>query len=158
MSFSKVSIVFALILISVIVFNFGESDEERIQRELEEKYKCFSIDDCLGKYEFQGARAFYGNGRNGYDYTPYLEKIVTAEAQYWCQNGNYKKAISVVEESNIGSSEKEDLKFKLILTAVDNYIEEANWLMARKFAIKSIEQQNFLLERINIAEKVLGDK
>ena len=77
-----------LFLISLMLFsckNYQQEKEEYFEEEIKpklvEKYKCYGVDDCLSKYEFQGAREFASEtAKFGYSWEAedINNKIITA--------------------------------------------------------------------------------
>jgi hypothetical protein len=80
-----------------------EQFETEVKPKLVEKYKCDNIDDCISKYQFEGARAYmgatlfdeFGENEEG------LRKITRAEITYLIENGELEKAKSVANESDM---------------------------------------------------------
>jgi hypothetical protein len=138
---SKTIHVALLILTLNILFSCGPSEEEieiekknKKHSELAEKYKCDNVEDCLSKYEFEGARAYYS-----YDGTDEFD-IVTAESQYWLKEKEYMKSLSIIEayslEEDHYQKAKTKLRFNTISSIIDDYIIERNFEKAKEYALR----------------------
>jgi hypothetical protein len=176
--------IFRLIyFIGVIVLfsSCGQSEEEK----LKEKYKCSSCEDCLTKYEFEGARAYLALA--DWREANFREEIavLTAEANYWVKEKDYERAIDIVEEFHLDGfeEEKQKVKFNVLSSIIDDYIYLKDFDNAKIYALKSSDdinlsgesksedpsawdeeseierwrsQQTELIERIQKAEKLLN--
>ena len=81
-----------------------EQFETEVKPKLVEKYNCDNIDDCISKYQFEGARAYMGATlfeHFGEEDEEGLRKITRAEISYLIENGELEKAKSVANESDM---------------------------------------------------------
>lgn len=153
-------------------------DQERDKKDaLLEKYNCSSLDDCLWKYEFEGARAYLSlKKESGYVHREGAEinKILDAEANYWVKEKEYKKALSVIDESadDYSGDNKREKRFKLLSLIIDELIEDGDFTQAKLYALKGSDehtiegwsdvrdeektQQKILLKKVEKAEKLLS--
>lgn len=154
-------------------------------KELEEKYKCNSVEDCLKKYEFEGAHAFCSLNSNSMGSEQELQ-LLNGESEYWLKEKDYLRAITIIDEFSIAGtrvhmeSDVREIKLKVFNKIIDNLIEERNFDKAKEFALKLSDvenddgydedffmrlssdktrkfksQQKVVLEKIETAEKLL---
>jgi hypothetical protein len=126
-----------IFLISACVSKY-ERDKENALKGVREKYSCISVDDCLSKYDFEAARAFMGAD----EFSEYenLRKIVEAESIYFAKNGDYERAISVIDEADMSHYIEEDIqkmKFKIYEISVNSFLEKGDYDNAKKWAMRS---------------------
>jgi hypothetical protein len=169
------------ILGGILIFSSSCSDPKI--KELEEKYKCNSFEDCLDKYEFEGAHAF-GSHLNMSSEDEL--RLVNAESEYWVKEKEYSKAISLIDEFSTAGTRVHmegdllEIKLKTFNKIIDNLIEERNFDKAKEFALKLsntenndgdseeyfmdlssdedrkfMSQQKVMLDKIETAEKLL---
>ena len=117
---------------------------------LKEKYNCIGIDDCLSKFEFEGARAYISLP---YDVENYKERgahddgwknILVSESNYWVKNGDFKKAIEVLdadkENYKVGNvfstSGFNKTKYDLISKIIEELLDDNEFNEARKWVLK----------------------
>lgn len=159
--------------------------EEEIKPKLVEKYKCYGVDDCLSKYEFQGARDFaseiqvfspslFGN--------EVMEKIVRAESIYWLNEKEYDRAYKTVLEfkpSNTDWSNAEmERQYDILDDIISSLISDKEFDKALLWVLKASDQHNIegwkksdtsnwndqetqqkiLLKKITTAKKILSKK
>lgn len=119
-----------------------EEEEARFEREVKpdlvEKYKCGNVDDCVSKYEFEGARAYMA-ALNSSAREPELLKIIKAESTFLVKNGEVEKAFQVIEETQFSYSNqlRDNMKYQLYYTAVDYCLNQNDFNKARKIALKA---------------------
>lgn len=97
-----------LLLLGAIALSFGISfiscsnpiENKRLEElsEKTQKYSCSNVDDCLAKYEFEGARYYYSK-LDGYLEREALEKIIRAEVSFFFNNNEKLKAKQTAEEA-----------------------------------------------------------
>lgn len=88
-----------LIGLGVFIFFMVKKDGENKEKEVspEEKYGCSSFEECLAKYQFDGAYFFYSQ-------EPTKEKqmdLVNAQVTYWSKEKNFEKAYDILQEYKI---------------------------------------------------------
>ena len=78
------------------------------EREYEVKYNCNGVDDCLSKYNFEGARAFVNlilSDNPSYaeisEHSSGWEKIINQESESWFNDGEYEKALSIIKDEKL---------------------------------------------------------
>jgi len=158
--------------------------EEEIKSKLVEKYKCYGLDDCLSKYEFQGAREFAsetakfegGNKDN-------MNKIITAESTYWVNEKDYDRAYKIIKEYQPTGYNSDDInfkkEFKILDDIISSLISDKEFDKALLWAIKATDiktpdgknpgmneyetdygpsQQKILVKKITTAKKLLSKK
>ena len=156
----------------------GDSKKEEDLNALEEQYKCKGVDDCLSKYEFEGARA-YAPLVESWNLDDAMQKIVNAESKYWVKEKDYKTAIGIVDEYDGGSysqHEKIAMRYELLSVIIDELIEAGDFDQAKIYALKASDehtlegwnatqtndfdkeetQQKLLLKKIDNAKKILS--
>lgn len=139
--FKKQIIVLKLVAFSFSLFlsSCGGNELEKKNEELQKKYSCLNVDDCLSKYNFEAARAYMGADELSGDYK-YLPKITEAESVYLAKNGQFENAISVIDEAhqvNYTESDKQELKFKIYDIAVNSFLEKGDYDQAKKWSMRS---------------------
>jgi hypothetical protein len=97
-----------IFILLALVLQSCSSDRENAIAEYEAKYDCGGIDDCLSRYNFEGARAFVNlidPNNSGFSdiakYSEGWEKIVNQESDFWFNDGNYEKAISIIKDEKL---------------------------------------------------------
>jgi hypothetical protein len=176
-----------LFFISIMLFSCKseyeqkeEYFEEEIKPKLVEKYKCYGVDDCLSKYEFQGAREYASESRKfepSWDVEANLSKIITAESTYWLNEKEYERAYKIIKEYEPGETYQDYLKsekeFKVLDDIISSLINESEFDKALLWALKASDingvsgnkisegedsQQKILLKKIATAKKMLSKK
>jgi hypothetical protein len=104
-----------------------------------QKYGCSSVEDCLTKYEFEGARYFDNNGLG-------KSKISLAEAVFLVGNDEYERAMNVINESDVSVQELNKNKYIIVSAVIErlilkNNIDEALLWVSRICNICNIEGQ-----------------
>ena len=169
-----------LFFISILLFSCKNENqqkeeyfEEEIKPKLVEKYKCYGVDDCLSKYEFQGAREFASEtAKFGYDDEANMNKIITSESTYWINEKEYDRAYKIIKE--VGENE-----FKVLDDITSSLISDKEFDNALLWALKASDikatdgsnpgidsfskdhgpsQQKMLLKKIATAKKMLSKK
>jgi hypothetical protein len=165
-----------LFFISILLFSCKNEQEqkeeyfeEEIKPKLVEKYKCYGVDDCLSKYEFQGAREFASEtAKFGYSWEAedINNKIITAESTYWINEKEYDRAYKIIKE--VGENE-----FKVLDDITSSLISDKEFDNALLWALKASDikttvgynisdgedsQQKILLKKIATAKKMLSKK
>ncbi len=142
--------------ISILLFflySCGSDCHEKEFNKLQQKYNCSNIDDCLSNYEFEGARAFIATMNalgtdmqctRYIDHEENIKKIITAESIFLINNGEYYKALSVLEEVDANSYHfliGDEQKSKIIANHLDKIISELlkkrDYDTAKDFAFKA---------------------
>ena len=114
------------------------------ESKLNEKYNCTGVDDCLSKYEFEGARAYMDiSDKKEYDKSYDWEVIISAEADYWIKEGEFKKAFSIIDQTisrvYFGGSYMTHhnlIRMKAISAIVDELNDKNEFNEARKWVLK----------------------
>jgi hypothetical protein len=79
-------------------------------RNIYEKHGCNSFDDCLTKYNFDGAYYFYNQEADLDKLEKFIKgdkkyimfkKLISAQVNYWCSQKNFEKAIHILKEYTI---------------------------------------------------------
>lgn len=98
---------------------------EKVQKN---KFGCYSFEDCLSKYNFEGAYHYYGKYDGAKDpkgkYFNF-KKLISAQVNFWCNQKEYEKAFSILNEHTMMSVynlQTDDEK------ANDSYNEEAGFM------------------------------
>ena len=175
---------FLLIILLFSCKNDAEKKEEyfndEIKPKLVEKYNCFNVDDCLSKYEFEGAREFVSEmiKFDDYGYRKSFEKIINSETIYWLDNKEYERAYKIVKEYDSGGAfseyENSEKQYKIIEDIISSLLSDGNIKEAYLWALKASTtkdpsgysagsaysdsgstQQQVLIEKIETAKKVL---
>lgn len=174
-----------LFFISILLFSCKNEQEqkeeyfeEEIKPKLVEKYKCYGVDDCLSKYEFQGAREF-ANETAKFEYANAVEdinkKIITAESTYWVNEKEYDRAYKIIKEYDPGiyKSHKSEKEFEILDDIISSLISDKEFDQALLWALKATDiedadgfnvrdgkdsQQKTLVKKITTAKKMLSKK
>ncbi len=131
-----------LITIFSFFLIFSCSEESK----LKEKYDCIGVDDCLSKYKFDGARAYMSiSEKKTEDKSKDWEAVISAESDYWIKEGEFKKAISIIDQtisrveynsSSIVEYYHNLIRMKAISTIVDELNDKNEFNEARKWVLK----------------------
>jgi len=99
---------YTVIIMLALVLQSCSSDQEKKMAEYEVKYNCIGVDDCLSKYNFEGARAFVNviNSDNPdfseiAEYDAGWEKIINQESDFWFNDGDYEKALNIIKDEKL---------------------------------------------------------
>lgn len=120
------------------------------ESKLNEKYDCSSVDDCLSKFEFEGARAYISLP---YDRRVYQQRdahnngwvnIIVSETNYWVNNGDFKKALQILDADKENYNNASDLnytgfnraKYDLISRIIEKLLDENEFSEARKWVLR----------------------
>jgi len=145
-------VVVLFILISWIG-SMGLSEEESKKEELAEQYECQNVEDCLVKYNFEAARAFAsiasGNSYDDDNKNKLMQKIITQESNYWIDNGEFDRGLTIVEEGKdyyrgeynfrFEPEDYEVARYGAISMAVDALIGKEDYKEAKKWALKTCD-------------------
>tara|TARA_B100000963_G_scaffold292105_1_gene262334 strand:- start:1376 stop:1930 length:555 start_codon:yes stop_codon:yes gene_type:complete len=133
-----------MLLLVIFVSSCGGSDVDKKKEEVAEKYDCENVDDCITKFNFEAARAFAGveDDLMG-DKQKAFKKVISAETNYWIDEGEYDRALSIlaegkvgIEDTPLGETEFNVMRFKLISSVVDKLLDQASYKEAKKWALK----------------------
>jgi hypothetical protein len=120
---TKNIIIGIVVLIGLSYFVFFETGKAQ-----KNKFECNSFEDCLSKYNFEGAYHYYGKYDGVKDpkgkYFNF-KKLISAQVNFWCNQKEYEKAFSVLNEHTMMSVynlQTDDEK------ANDSYNEEAGFM------------------------------
>jgi len=176
-----------LFLISLMLFsckNYQQEKEEYFEEEIKpklvEKYKCYGVDDCLSKYEFQGAREFASEtAKFGYSWEAedINNKIITAESTYWINEKEYDRAYKIIKEYQPTGYEADYInfkkEFKILDDIISSLISDKEFDKALLWALKATDikddkgfelsdgkdsQQKILVKKITTSKKLLLKK
>ena len=163
----QISIAFFILTIPILLVNSCDSEmdknreqfETEVKPKLVEKYNCDNIDDCISKYQFEGARAYmgatlfdeFGENEEG------LRKITRAEISYLIENGELEKAKSVANESDMWDEYQNSI-FQLLTSFIEKreYDQVFTILLTWKFEYtfdknsRSIDGNNYFNEERNL--------
>jgi hypothetical protein len=89
----------ALIALGSFIFLMakGEKSEKANEISPAEKYGCSSFEECISKYQFDGAYYYYSldpNNKKQMD-------LVNAQVTYWSKEKNFEKAYDILQEYKI---------------------------------------------------------
>ena len=92
----------ALIALGAFIFIMAKRDRGEKEKEFSpvEKYGCSSFEDCISKYQFDGAYYYYSMD-------PSDEKkmdLINAEFAYWTKEKNFEKAYDILQEYKIDAN------------------------------------------------------
>lgn len=131
-----------LIIYASILLLIACSEESK----LKEKYNCSGVDDCLSKFEFEGARAYMDfSEKKTEDKSKDWEAVISAESDYWIKEGEFKKAFSIIDQTinrveyndgNIEEFYQNKIRMKAISAIVDELNDKNEFNEARKWVLK----------------------
>ena len=132
----------------------GNSNYDTAKEGIKEKYNCDNVDDCMAKYDFEAARAYMAaeESENGMGVYSNLPKITQAESVYLAKQGEYERALNIVNEANqINYTEidKQAVKYTVLEMAVNKYCEDGDYKKAKIMALKASESYNMNGYEIN---------
>ena len=121
-----------------------ENEKKKKEKELAEKYKCISCEDCLSKYEFEGARAYLA--LSDWREANFRQEItvLTAESNYWVKQKDYERALNIVDEfhNEMAEREKQKIKHDILSKIIDDFISLKDYEKAKLFALKASDNIN----------------
>ena len=130
---------FITAILLLLIFSCSEESK------LNEKYDCISVDDCLSKYKFDGARAYMGiSEKKTEDKSKDWETVISAESDYWIKEGEFKKAFSIIDQtinrveynSNVEEFFQNKIRMKAVSAIVDELNDKNEFNEARKWVLK----------------------
>ena len=141
---------FITAILLLLIFSCSEESK------LNEKYNCTGVDDCLSKYNFEGARAHVNfiksktdnmSFREIADYNEGWRKIINQESDFWFNDGDYEKALSIIKEEKLkfnfsGSTDLFDVAdynlalYKLINSIIDELLIQNKFEDAKKWCFR----------------------
>lgn len=146
-------------ILLLFVSSCGSNCHENEFNKIKDKYNYENIDDCLSNYEFEGARAFVAKMNSletdmsctrYIDHEENIKKIITAESIFLIDNGEYSKAIRVLEEVDAKSFDflrGAEQKSEIIANHLDKIISELllkrDYDNAKEFAFKASSSRGF---------------
>jgi hypothetical protein len=189
----KTNLIISIIIITFLIISScgdktndvenTENEKRKKESEIAEKYKCISCEDCLSKYEFEGARAYLA--LSDWREANFRQEItvIIAESNYWVKQKDYERALNIVDEfhNDMAEREKQKIKHDVLSKIIDDFISIKDYEKAKLFALKASDninldgenkaenpsawdevsemknwksQQKDLLEKINLAEKL----
>jgi len=138
------------------------SDQEKDQKDTEDcitekskNEKSKSIDDALNNFDFvaarrylecfpntnydqEGKRSEYGNGNLN---KSYLNKIISSELSFWLKQGEFDRAIAIIDEGGQAIDNAFQSKIKVIKEAVDYFCKIKDFNSANLWALKAPPNQ-----------------
>jgi hypothetical protein len=185
----QISILFFITILLTSCKNEQQKSEEYFEEEIKpklvEKYKCYGVDDCLSKYEFQGAREFASEtGKfEPWDVEANMNKIISTESTYWINEKEYERAYKIIKEYEPSRTYEDYLKsekeYKVLDDIISSLISDKEFDKALMWALKASDikasdgsdpgidsfnedhgpsQQKILLKKIENAKKMLSKK
>ena len=135
---------FITAIILLLIFSCSEESK------LNEKYDCSSVDDCLSKYNFEGARAYASLPHEEGDYEERIahwsgwRNILVSESNYWVNSGDFKKALQILdadkENFRLNGSSPDapffEAKYNLISKIIERLLDDNEFNEARKWVLK----------------------
>lgn len=118
---------------------------------------CNSVDDCLSKYDFEGARKHIGNAYNSDEE---VKKITISESKYWADKGEIDRALTIVDESwdtdDYFWPEKDwqEWRYNIIDKGVTSCCEKGNYKQAKIYALKAADDLN--IDGVKIGKQISG--
>ncbi|MDA0316586.1 MAG: hypothetical protein O2906_05555 [Bacteroidetes bacterium] len=135
----------------VLLTSYSCSEESKLKNQ----FGCNGIEDCLSKYNFEGARAYVNLIKSKTEYMSFTEQaqydfgwreIINQESDYWFNEGNYEKALSIVKEekmkfvhdgSDIFDEQSYNLAlYKVINQVIDNLLSQEKFKEAKKWCFR----------------------
>jgi hypothetical protein len=104
-------------------------------RSINEKYGCNSFDDCIAKYNFEGAYYFYNQEEDLDKVEKFIKgdkkyimfkKLISGQVNFWCTQKNFEKAVHILKEYTITATYNLSEN-----TENDKYNEEAGFVNAQ---------------------------
>ena len=146
-------VVVVLVILIAWIGSMGQSEEDSKMEELAEQYECENVEDCLVKYNFEAARAFASfASTNSFDddnKSKSMKKIITQESNYWIDNEEFDRGLTVVEEGkdyyrgeynvSFEPAEYEVARYGAISMAVDALIGKEEFKEAKRWALKTCD-------------------
>lgn len=99
---AKIGLAAMMVLFSImaVIFETTKREKNKVKVQTpEEKYGCSNFQDCLSKYQFDGAYYFYSNDIN--KTKEMLMELISAQVSYWSREKNFEKAYDVLHEYKI---------------------------------------------------------
>jgi hypothetical protein len=118
---------------------------------------CNSVDDCLSKYDFEGARKHIGNE---FDSDKEVKKITIAESKYWADKGEIDRALTIIDESwdtddyYWPEADWQQWRYNIIDKGVTSCCEKGNYTQAKIYALKAPDDIN--LDGVKIGKQISG--
>ena len=110
---------------------------------------CTSVDDCISKYDFEGARAYMAI-KPDYEaiHDDDIKNVTIAESKYWADKGEIDKALTVIDESwGIDDSkwpeaDWQSWRYNIIDKGVASFCEKSDFKQAKILALKAADDIN----------------
>jgi len=137
---------FITAILLLLIFSCSEESK------LNEKYNCTGVDDCLSKYEFEEARAYVNFIKSSTDNMSYGElaeydagwkKIINQESDFWFNDGDYEKALSIIKEE----------KLKFVHEGTRDLFDEHSYNLAIHKLINSIIDELLIQNKFEDAKR-----
>ena len=114
------------------------------------QHDCIGVDDCLSKYNFEGARAhvnFIKSKTVSYgelaEYDAGWKKIINQESDFWFNDGDYEKALSIIKEE----------KLKFVHEGTRDLFDEHSYNLAIHKLINSIIDELLIQNKFEDAKR-----
>jgi hypothetical protein len=120
-----------------------------LEKSTQEKSK--SIDDALNNFDFIAARKYlecYPNTNYNHEgkrnefgegnlYVKYLNKIINSELSFWIKQGEFERAIAIIDEGGKTIDDVYKVRINVIKSAVDFYCNLKDFNTANFWALKT---------------------
>ncbi len=134
----------------LLLISSCSNSESEAESEAKNERGCGSVDGCLSKYDFEGARYYYSAEVNYYgsDYKGSLKKITIAESKYWADKGEVDRALTVVDESwgiddnDWPEADWQAWRYNIIDNGVTSCCEKGDYRQAKIYALKASNELN----------------
>lgn len=110
---------------------------------------CTSVDDCISKYDFEGARAYMAiKTDNIYIHDDDIKNVTIAESKYWADKGEIDKALTVIDESwgiddsDWPEADWQSWRYNIIDKGVATFCDKSEFKQAKGLALKASEDIN----------------
>ena len=118
-------------------------------KKLKTESGCTSVDDCISKYDFEGARAYMAI-KPDIDaiHDDDIKNVTIAESKYWADKGEIDKSLTVIDESwgvdDYFWSEEDwqSWRYNIIDKGVATLCEKNEFKQAKGLALKAAEDIN----------------
>jgi hypothetical protein len=141
---------FAVLMLGVNLFSCSNTESG-----------CNSVDDCLSKYDFEGARKHIGNE---FDSDKEVKKITISESKYWADKGEIDRALTIIDESwdtddyYWPEADWQEWRYNIIDKGVTSCCEKGDYRQAKIYALKSPDDINVDGVKIGVSTGEWQDK
>ena len=132
-----------------IIFLFMSSCFSSNSENIKTESGCSSVDDCISKYDFEGARAYMAI-KPDFEaiHDDDIKNVTIAESKYWADKGEIDKALTVIDESwgiddsDWAEADWQAWKYNIIDKGVSSCCEKGNYKQAKIYALKAADDIN----------------